>query len=203
MSNKISLEEFAQKQYPILLDTSALIILDKSKIPTNIEKQFPIIEAYYNSLLLMKKYIKKGSNFYITPLVSKEFQAKNYNCCKLLRSYRKINNYEEEKDLINVFQDNNKILQFQGIKKNLYDILCERYINLGRGYGLSDANFESLISAITLAKKRISVALVSNDKGIFNARIDILTREHLWSGKVEFFTRNNSYFERIKEFRYI
>lgn len=73
---RVSLEEFALRKCPALFDTSVLLnYLTENKNSRILAEKIAEIEGHYNFFSLMQDYIKKGSNFYITPLISEELQA--------------------------------------------------------------------------------------------------------------------------------
>lgn len=197
---KITLEELSEKPYPIVFDTSGIFTFHKDKIPIDVKGQFTVAREYYDSLSLMIKYMKRGSNFYIIPSVSIELTSP-IKICQLLDLYRKKSNYREERYLIDAFEKNNKVLQLDN--DPLYKALYKKYNNLE--YDLSEPDKEVLISVITLIKSRNSrsIGLVCNDGGIFRTKINILRNEKIWSKRLKFFIRNGCYFEKIKRFPYI
>jgi len=203
---RVSLEGFALRKCPTLFDTSVLLnYYNRNQNPRTLTEKFAKIEEHYNFFSLMQNYIGKGSNFYITPLISEELQAgHNYSLKKnikrmgfcrnreLLKLHRKEREgYKKQRRLVETFRDNNKILELREGEKIFYQIFYNRYIELKEKYNLSEADFDFLISGMTLARARCSVALVSNDSDIFHARKDILGEENLWFRKVKFFVRKD------------
>ncbi|MBA7524775.1 hypothetical protein ES705_16917 [subsurface metagenome] len=210
---RVSLEGLALRKCPVLFDTSVLLnYLTKNKNSRTLAEKIAKIEEHYNFVSLMQNYIGKGSNFYITPLISEELQAgynysikkniKRMGFCRnrgLLKLHRKEReSYKEQRKLVETFRDKNKILELREGEKIFYQIFYNRYIEFKEKYNLSEADFNFLISGMTLAKARCSVTLVSNDLGIFHARGDIWKEETRWPKKFKFFVRRDFLdFEKI------
>lgn len=210
---RVSLEGFALGKCPTLFDTSVLLnYFTENKNSRTLAEKIAKIEKHYNFFSLMQNYIGKGSNFYITPLISEELQAghsyslkkniKRMGFCRnreLLKLHRKEREgYKKQRRLVETFRDNNKILELREGEKIFYQIFYNRYIELKEKYNLSEADFDFLISGMTLARARCSVTLVSNDLGIFHARGDIWKEKTRWPKKLKFFVRRDFLdFEKI------
>ena len=205
-NHKISLDSLALKEYPVLLDTSALIdYYTQNRDLETLTEKFAKAKECYDFFVLMKNYVQNGSNFYITSLVSNELQMgyslpfkksiKKIGGCKnreILELHRKRRDATKARRILDrTFQENDKILKFGGEEQSWYDILYKRNIELKEKYKISESDFDLLISGGALAKTQRTVALVSNDLGIFRARKEILNREKLWSGKFKFFIRED------------
>ena len=205
-NHKISLEDLTLIEYPLLLDTSALLsYYTKNRNPETLTEKFDEAKKDYDFFVLMKNYVQNGSNFYITSLVSNELQngyspsfkkkIKKVGYCadhELLKLHRKRREKNKMKRILEqAFQDNNKILQFEKDEQILYDIIYNRNLGLKEKYKLSESDFDFLVSGGVLAKSGRGVALVSNDGGIFRARKDILNKEKFWPNKFKFFVRED------------
>ena len=95
--NRITLEELAQKPYPIIFDTNIILYrfsersisdfkkevfylpiteyVKKVKIENIIKEKIITAEKDRDFFILLENYIKKGCNFYITPEVVNELQG--------------------------------------------------------------------------------------------------------------------------------
>ena len=74
-NHKISLDSLALKEYPVLLDTSALIdYYTQNRDLETLTEKFAKAKEGYDFFVLMKNYVQNGSNFYITSLVSEELK---------------------------------------------------------------------------------------------------------------------------------
>lgn len=196
MREVLTLEELAQEPSIILFDTSALITFSKEHMLLDNSTQCKIVKDYYDFLSSIKKHVEKKARFYIPPLVSKEFigkvLTKKIAYFPLLKLYRKMNHCREEKDLIEAFRENNKIFQLEGIKKNLYDVLYERHFEAKKEYDLSYGDYQFVIEGITEAKHN-TVSLVSNDRGVFKAKEEIVKKENISEYRIKFFSRDKSF----------
>ncbi|MEK6817728.1 MAG: hypothetical protein AABX80_02900, partial [Nanoarchaeota archaeon] len=205
-NHRMSLETLASMEYPVLLDTS--VLLGYSNINRNqitLTEKFAKAKESYDFFVLMQDYVKNGSNFCITSLVSEELQngysfslkksIKKVGYCedrKLLELHRKRRDSSKEQRILDrTFQENNKILQLRKDEQILYDLIYNGNFELKEKYKLSESNFDFLISGMVLAKANGIAALVSNDKGIFRARKDVLMKENFQFHKVKFFIREN------------
>lgn len=203
-NHKISLDSLALKEYPVLLDTSALLdYYTQARNPETSTEKFAKAKEGYDFFVLMKNYVQNGNNFYITSLVSNELQngysppfkkgikkiggCKNRETLILHRKRREV--AKARRALDRTFQESDKILKFGKDEQSLYDLLYKRNIGLKEKYELSESDFDLLISGGVLAKTGKTIALVSNDLGIFRARKEILNREKLWPNKFKFFIR--------------
>ncbi|MDP2672207.1 MAG: hypothetical protein Q8O84_00145 [Nanoarchaeota archaeon] len=203
---KISLENLALKKYSVLLDTSVFLsYYSKNRNPETLTEKFAEAKEDYDFFVLMQNYVKNGSNFYITPLVSAALQngyspnfkkgIKEIGGCKnreLLKLHRKRRERTRAKGILErTFQENDKILQLNKDEQILYDVVYKKHIGLKEEYKLSESDFDFLISGGALAKVGRIVALVSNDGGIFRARKDILKKENICFDKFKFFVRED------------
>lgn len=205
--NKVSLENLASAEYPVLLDTSTLLgYRNSNSNPANLSEKFVEAKERYDFFVLIENYIKKESNFYITPLVLAELQNDRLGSCykkkikkasfcenrELLKLYRqRRDKFKQQRRLYRTFQDNNKIFQLKKEEKILYDFIYTRNIGLKKKYKLSETNFDFLVSGAVLAEEGKTIALVSNKKGIFYARKDILEKKDFLFKRFKFFVREN------------
>lgn len=204
---KVSLENLASAEYPVLFDTSVLLSYYTSNHnPRTLSEKFVEAKERYDFFVLIQNYIKKESNFYITPLVLAELQNDRLGFCykkeikknsffrnsELLKLHRqRRDKFKQQRRLYSTFQDNNKILKLEKEEKNIYDFIYTRNLGLKEKYKLSETNLDFLVSGAVLAEAGKVVALVSNKQGIFYARKDIMMEENLEFKKVKFFVREN------------
>lgn len=204
--NKVSLENLASAEYPVLLDTSVLLSYYTSNHnPITLSEKLVEAKERYDFFVLIQNYVKKESNFYITPLVLAELQngfghsfkksikesgsCKNRELLKLHRQRR--DKFKQQGRLYNTFQENNKIFQLEKEEKILYDLIYTRNIGLKKKYQLSETNFDFLVSGAVLAEEGKTIALVSNKRGIFYARKDILEKKDFLFKRFKFFIRKD------------
>lgn len=203
-NNLISLEDLALKPYPIFFDTSALLSHYASKgKPQTLTGKFNQAKELYDFSILMKDYVKNGSNFYITRSVSEELQkgvspsikksikgyCKDREFLRLCRKRRESS--KAQRSLDRTFQENNKIIQFTGNKQISYDLTYNKGLEIKEKYGLTYTIFDLLISAIDFAKTNGTVGLVSNKKDISFALRDLLKNERIRSRSVKLFVRES------------
>ena len=214
-----TLEELASEESLVLFDTSATDVLGKNRRNLEFHTEQELTQFTRDGiqfLIELRKYIKE-SNFFITnpvfeeleykehypykKIIRKEGQCKNRELLELRREIRRF--IREQGRTLTAFYDNQRVLPpfrtceenkpanffLDEKKKKLYEELHRRYLELRRKYELSDANYDFLITGITLAKTSTPVIFLSNDYNIFYAR-NAIVRDNLTSKQsARFFTR--------------
>ena len=201
-----TLEELASEDCCILFDTSVITPLGKGKEffdSKTIKEKADFKEQNSNFLHELVRHIANKGNFFVTGCVLEEIgNRRNYDykktirregACKdreLLRLRRLIKRGEQEqRRVLNAFIDNDKVVILEGEMKKLYDRISEKYQMFIGKYSLSHADFDFLLTGITLAMASIPIIFVSNDYKIFYARDDILEDENIKEKDVSFLTR--------------
>jgi len=204
-----SLDELAKQDF-VLIDTNIFSSpLGGYKDLVNIKEKLISVEKDCEFLILMKNLVEEKGNFYITHLVFEEIQSCSYNFKKSIRKNR--GSQKKNRDLLelrrklrerckitrslaNSFQENDRIIGLREDEQLIYDSLCKKYNRNKKEYGLSDTDFDFLISGVTIAKTKSKyVTLVSNDFGIFKARTGIVKKENLSFKNLRFFIRESLY----------
>lgn len=214
MDELYNLDKILQ-EYPItLIDTSSLSrSFADNRILTQPNGKNIVLEKNHEFRVELMKYIEREYPFFITYLVYNEYLNKpHYNYKKALKEadrrkakhrkplIRRIRDAEkEERKLIRMFEDKERVLEFHGNERILYGNFYERYHDVQNMYELSDVDVDLLISAAVLAQTRDSCALLSNDFGIVKGWGYFLKKEKLNIKQFGFFVREeDSKFKRLR-----
>ncbi len=204
-----SLEEIASKYSLALMDTSFFSesFRNKKNLITvrgidSVKEKANIIEKEHQFRIMLIDYLERGFPYFITYPVSKEYSGiRHYPYKKIIRKMgsnnrellnlrRQIRDSEKEKRrLIDIFEENDKILQLSEEEKSLYDVFSEKYYFFKNVYELSDVDFDLFISGAVLSKARNSSALASNDFGIVHAWRCFLKKENISPNQFGFFVK--------------
>lgn len=202
-----SLENLASSTEPILIDTCVLNHYDgeKENYKSLEEKRLHYAEAL-KALRHFVEQIKQGGNFYFTPKVLAEVENPKYNYKKnLKRSVREGDSgklllgirraIRERKKMCNrlvyMAQDLGRVFTFQDEQERIFDALGRRHMAVAEYYGLSEADYEFLISGVTLAEiGRMPVGL-TNDKAIYDTWKVVMEKQGLWREKFQLLRRRN------------
>ncbi len=204
-----SLEELASEDCHILFDTCVISrpLGNSTKFLEGkiIKEKADFYEKNNNFLDELIRYIVNKGNFFVTSYIIKEIVNHNsYHYKKairkeggcrdreLLRLRRLFKREEQNKRRVaNAFIDNDKLIILEGEMKKLYEKVSEKYQGLIEEYGLSNVDFDFLITGITLAMTSNPVIFLSNDYKIFHARNRILKREKIDEKMIRFFVRED------------
>lgn len=105
---------------------------------------------------------------------------------------RKRGGIKERRKLIDFFRENDLVLKLGEDQIWVYKNLSNKYDFLKETKGLSDVDYDILISSVVLAKTVGASAVLSNDFGIASARRFLLIKEDLQPEELGFFVRKNN-----------
>ncbi len=220
-NNLFSLEEIASHYSLVLMDTCAITHYGDEQLRNNLKYSLSKQDFFKQTKRSiheergfkkrLKKYIKKGMPIFITSNVRDEcLNTREHPYKKILKDfdygwgseiYRQLSKRiraidkarRESEKLINVFQENNRIIDISCEEEVLYDSLYWRYKWLDEKKDLGITDFDFLISGVVLVQKNGSTALLSNDYGIADAWEFLLKREGFTKEQFPFFTREKLY----------
>lgn len=215
---KIDLESIEEQYKFLLVDSSFLSPLrhkDKSHLRGDALQRansFARSDDEVRFISILEKIMSEKGNFYLSPLIFKELkEAVNHHFPykKVIRSFthpskkdnrriaRSFNDFNKlRRRVVNLFNDNGKIIYFDKVGIENYDAYSSKYYSLKEKKGLSDSDFDFFISGLVLAKSNGPTALLSNDFGIVSVWGSVLRSEFLDSSKLGFFFR-----ETYEDFR--
>ncbi len=214
IKNKIEkLENISSNYSCVLIDNCAFQeCLRYIKKPQDILGKTKYYETQKESFYFWKKNIENFENLYTTLGVFNEignhnsekykkkikkryFHDKHPGVLKLRRVIRDKN--KEERGLINYLEFLQRIINLNKEEK-MYNRFFDSYSYFKEKYGLSNVDFDFLISGGILSKTRGSSALISNDFNIAKAWRNFLDLEKISKTKFDFFNRLDiSVFERL------
>ncbi len=192
----LTLEEISRKNIT-LLDTNII----SSNLPGNRRpiSQKSILELqegvnYYTELLDLSK---KGHNIYITNGIFNESRAfadylitnssKNGSRGRKNELGRK--NQSLRSQIFNLLEDKGKIIKLnegETIEYELFDQACQQIKN---HYGLSNIDWDFLLSGLVMSRNRGNVSLISNDNGIVESWRAFIACECVNPYVLNFFSR--------------
>lgn len=211
-----SLDDLSRENETVLFDTSVLSgYLEKNNGDFNFEtigEKATYKKNCNNFLIKFLEYLPDGQRFFVTfPIwnelgnfssynfkknVKKNGSHKNDDLLKLRRIIKE--QHQVKRKVIDSLAENHKILFPEGNIKEEYDALAEKYRNIQTDYFLSDADFDFLLTGMSMAKKSFPVIFVSNDLGIFHARNEMLRDAYLSEREARFFMRKETWlFKRL------
>ncbi|MFH1500863.1 MAG: hypothetical protein ABIE22_02855 [archaeon] len=216
-TEKCDLADLAMNYKVVLFDASAIIqpfVMKTRGLTTNFDHEKKMLE--YNGRKNLYTYIgallHQGRPIYITSKISKELgEELPFNPNRILKKRKKISDkkfirriralkedVQIKDEILSLFEEKGRILELSRREQDSYRGFEINYSHLIKRYGLSDADFDFLISGASVASKRGKTALVSNDGGISDAWAEIMKRSSLPSGSLDFFVSNT-----FKEFIYL
>jgi len=206
MGNFVSLEEICEEFEFILVDTSALIksLEEKSSTSLKLIDKISSKKSEICSSVFFNKYMKNKGIFYLTELVSKEFEVpenitieeafpktnrskpskkeKKYFgdiCCAL----------KERRNLSKSFKKYNKIIVLENGEKEKYNELYRKTNHLKKRRRLSEVNFDLLITGAVLSISRGNTTILSNNFPLLYAYQSLVKNEKFDPFKYGFFIR--------------
>ncbi len=181
-----------------IMSSYDFVIFDTCAISETFGKYFKECKTHYealthvNNTINFEKHIKEkvagGSNIYITSGVYDEiFDVESYS----VKRTAKINDGKIRRNLIPVsraikesrktlrqlaktFLDNNRILNFKNRGNKFYEKLSHRHVHLKDKLGLSETDFDIIISGLYLKETERSSAVLTNDAKLCDAGYAIL-----------------------------
>lgn len=190
----------------IFLDNSALNSLELGK---GIElKKFIKRYEYYKDQNDFVTFLVKNFNilnFYLPILMFEEIQsaANNHFPYKeiIKKSGGKISRIglennrlirdtiKKRKRFLDRLKNEERVFSFNGVEKNLYKELYNNYLNIQKYHGLSESDYDFLISGTVVSLKKGTTALLSNDFHILYAWKIILEDRKISNEQLGFFIR--------------
>lgn len=219
---EMMLDSLTENGNKVLFDTSAIsnyLAEDRNESLAQRTERSRINTDFIETLI---QKTKEGCNFYVTPMILNELFARNYNLKKRIKQndrnrtpderaaraildfQRQTNNEAKaQRRLACLLEDSERVLQLNEREKIVYHQLSHSYSWMGEKYGMSQADFDFLISGNAWAYGRAEkVILVTNDiKGIVRGGGTLMTLEKDLGGSVMYLARKGpSSFEVLNGF---
>ena len=143
--------------------------------------------------------LKKGTDYDYKEIIKRKCPPKKSPyLSKLRRTIRDV--CKERSRLIRYLEDEGRILKLNEKEQGLYKNLFEKYKKCGDYYGLSEVDFNLLISGAVVAQTREPSAIISNDiTGLARTWNFFLKKENISREKFGFFVREDiSLFRRLR-----
>ena len=207
-----SLEGVASESPIVLLDTSALLsFLRDTRNAIDFRGKTEHSEIARKSAVFFREH-KMRSNFYVTPGVLNQYLRKqSYPYRKAIRKnisgegfnpdrvefYRAMRKDDKERrKLIEEFESNGRVLILNDGEKE-FSRDFDKYLPFKRESGLSETNFDLLVTGMVVSVTRNPVSLISNNFKILEVWKKILIGESVSPRQFGFFFRQKfDFFER-------
>jgi len=202
-----SLGEISERYPFILVDTSTLSwssIEDIETSPSDFEIRMALPEEKMRSAMFFKEFLEGGKNFYVTPLILRQYDHNtHYPYGKIIKNRKNLSRkglelYRKRREtsreigkLVRAFEGMGGILEFDEDERRLYGKMSSKYSFLKKRRDISEANFDFLISGVVVSMKRGLTSLLSNNFLIFYSWIDLLKKEKLTPEQLGFFVRKD------------
>lgn len=198
-NGRVSLNKILSNYNKLLVDTSSLDFNGHLKFVNgetnlNIMRRSNKLKSYHFWYDAIKS--DSDSKIYITPGIFSEFsyngdfdsfKISNLNNSKKDKFKSKSNkqyrvlvksSINRAKNLIKLIQEKDSILTFNEFQNGVFENLLENFEHLKyQKRTLSDKNYKLFISGATLSLSGDKTAISTNDRGIMNAWIDLLSEE--------------------------
>jgi predicted nucleic acid-binding protein len=219
---EITLDNLTEEGNKVLFDTSAISnYLQEYRSGNLVQRtERSIANTQFIETLIQKT--EDGCNFYVTRMILNELFARNYNLKKRIKqndrnrmpgekSSRAILDFQRQANneartqrrLACLLQDSERVLQLNEREKIIYHQLSRSYSWMEERYGLSQPDFDFLISGNALAYDNSGkVILVTNDiRGIVRAGGALMNMERILGSSVVYLARKGpSSFEILNGF---
>lgn len=206
-----NLEELAESGRTILIDTSVVLSpYDADEKNMRISEKSDKAKDDVGFIMQLGSAIKKSSEIYFTRMVFDEIKSAAYEHKVPYGKKKSKGINPEEKWSIGLLElyrtkkkrgallknlvlncEYDKIISLnseESEEKKYYDYLASRYADLKTKHKISDADWEFLVSGVTLSTNR-NVALISNDNGIVSTWNDFLKYKEAEIKALEFYRR--------------
>ena len=207
----ISLEYLMYSEKQLVFDTSAIShhLHDESKdsLVQQIENSAMNVEFMRRLALGIEQ---NGCDFYVTGLILGELRGREYNPLNLGESEGA---YSERRNLLiqldkqrqvevlvqkgiaDVFERKERVVKLEGEKKEDFEALKARYDWMKKGFGLSEADFEILMSVNAIGYRgKEEVTLVTNDLRNIAKAGGVLMKSEKHLQDYVFYLQRNGYF---------
>lgn len=196
-----TLENVASQYNLVLIDTCALVSVLGLERPDYIEGKIDYYTFQGKLMDFWSENIPFYSEIYSVQEVLEELtNTQKYNYKKhikrngsssyttnLGRSIKKGN--KSRRKLVNLFDEQERILKLNSVEKVVYQNLYEEYDELIAQHKLKGADFPLLISGAAISEIQSPTAIISNDFGIFNSYKFLMAEENLNPNQFGFFVR--------------